>query len=408
MSASDNQTPGETSARAAVQRNRAIVFLALAAFASAATTRICDALLPLLAQDFRVSVGEAAIVIAAYSATYGLLQPAFGFFGDRIGKYQMALASCVLTLAATLACAWALSLNGLTFARLAAGASAAGIVPLALAWIGDVTPYAERQTAIARYMSGQVLGLISGLAIGGIIGEHLGWRAAFFAIAAVYAFAIIGLWLQLRTNPATRAQARSDAGNGFVLAMKTIFGRADARAVLIAVFAEGFFCFGALAYVTAMLRDRFGLGFGAAGLTLAAFGLAGLVYSLLARRIIARLGEKGVVLAGGALFFVAFAILAVSPYALLAPLGCFLVGAGFYSLHNVLQVNATQLAPQARATGVGIFATCLFIGQAAGAAAAAPLFDRAGATPIFAISAVALPLLALYIAAKVAGRSAGP
>lgn len=397
----------DTAATDSAMRGRAIFFLSIAAFASAATTRICDALLPLLAQDFRVTVGEAAIVIAAYSATYGLLQPAFGFFGDRVGKYPMVLASCLLTLAATLACALAGALDGLVLARLAAGASAAGIVPLALAWIGDVTPYAERQTAIARYMSGQVLGLISGLALGGVIGEALGWRAAFYAIAAVYAVVIAGLWGQLRANPATRRSAPDAQPTRFADALKSIFGRRDARAVLIAVFLEGAFCFGALAYVTAMLRARFGLGFGAAGLTLAAFGLGGLAYSLSARRLIERLGEKGVVFAGGALFAGAFAILAASPFVTLAPVACFLVGGGFYCMHNVLQVNATQLAPAARATGVGIFATCLFLGQAAGAALAAPIFDRFGAAPVFVLSAVGLPLIAAFVILRVAGRSAG-
>ncbi len=398
----------ETGARPddAALRARAIVFLSIAAFASAATTRICDALLPMLAHDFRATVGEAAIVIAAYSATYGLLQPAFGFFGDRVGKYPMVLASCLLTLAATLGCALAGSLEGLTMARLAAGASAAGIVPLGLAWIGDVTPYADRQAAIARYMSGPVLGFIAGLALGGVIGEALGWRAAFHAIAMVYAVVIVGLWFQLRANPAAGHSVADAPAPRFLAALTSILSRAQARAVLIAVFLEGAFCFGALAYVTAMLHTRFGMGFGAAGLTLAAFGLGGLAYSLAARRIIDRLGERGVVLAGGGLFLIAFAILAATPVVALAPLACFLVGGGFYCMHNVLQVNATQLAPAARATGVGIFATCLFLGQSAGAALAAPVFDRHGATPVFATSALALPLIAAFIVYRVAGRSA--
>ena len=38
--------------------------------------------------------------------------------------------------------------------------AAAGIVPLSLAWIGDSVDYRERQTTIARFMMGQVSGLI--------------------------------------------------------------------------------------------------------------------------------------------------------------------------------------------------------------------------------------------------------
>ena len=96
------------------------MLLAVAAFASAATTRICDGLLPQLASEFRVTPGEAAIVATAYSLTYGLLQPGFGIAGDRYGKYRLILICCVMSLVTTAACAVAPTLNMLALARLAA------------------------------------------------------------------------------------------------------------------------------------------------------------------------------------------------------------------------------------------------------------------------------------------------
>ena len=103
---------------------RAIVLLAVAAFASTATTRICDGLLPQLASEFRVTPGEAAIVATAYSLTYGLLQPGFGIAGDRYGKYRLILICCVMSLVTTAACAVAPTLNMLALARLAAAQAA--------------------------------------------------------------------------------------------------------------------------------------------------------------------------------------------------------------------------------------------------------------------------------------------
>lgn len=381
---------------------RAIVLLAVAAFASAATTRICDGLLPQLATEFRVTPGEAAIVATAYSLTYGLLQPAFGIAGDRYGKYRLILVCCILSLVTTAGCALAQSLGALALARLAAGFAAAGIVPLALAWIGDAVPYDVRQTTIARFMMGQISGLIVGQAFGGWFGDIAGWRAAFVVILALYAVATAGLAFELRSNPlANGAPSKAPLSAG----ISTLLGalrRGSVRALMLAVFLEGFFCFGAVAYITTMLHFSFGLTFGQAGLLLIAFGLGGILYATLARRIVPRFGETGVARISGVLFFVAFLGLAFAPAPLLAAPACLAAGAAYYLLHSVLQVNATQATPQARGAGMSLFATSFFLGQAAGVAAAAPIVDRYGAPAVFIIAALSLPALAFWVAYKVA------
>ena len=46
--------------------------------------------------------------------------------------------------------------------RLLAGATAGAIIPLSMAWLGDVVPYEERQPVLARFLAGQILGLSTG------------------------------------------------------------------------------------------------------------------------------------------------------------------------------------------------------------------------------------------------------
>jgi len=384
--------------------NRAIILLAVAAFASAATTRICDGLLPQLASEFRVTPGEAAIVAIAYSLTYGLLQPAFGIAGDRYGKYRLILICCVMSLVTTAACAMAHSLSALAFARLAAGFAAAGIVPLALAWIGDSVAYNVRQTTIARFMTGQISGLIIGQAFGGWFGDLAGWRAAFVVILALYAIATLGLAVELRRNPLANGAPTETPLRVAIAGFGAALGRASVRALMLAVFLEGFLCFGAVAYITTMLHFRFDLTFGQAGLLLITFGLGGIVYATLAPRIVPRFGETGVARIAGALFFFAFLGLAFAPAPIFAAPACLAAGAGYYLLHSVLQVNATQATPEARGAGMSMFATCFFLGQAGGVAAAAPLVDRYGAAIVFVIAALSLPALAFWVAHRVATK----
>src|SRR5690606_34980870 len=137
------------------------------------------------------------------------------------------------------------------------------------------------------------------------------------------------------------------------------------RAVLTAVFVEGFLFFGSFAYVGAFLRHGFGLDYVTIGLSLGCFGLGGLAYSLTAR-VVVRLGERGMVRAGGAVLAASFAALAGLPaWAAAVPL-ITAIGFGFYMFHNTLQTNATQMAPEARGSAVSLFAFCFFLGQAVG------------------------------------------
>ena len=101
--------------------DRAVAILAIAAFASATSTRAADALLPLLALEFGTTPGSAAAVITGFALSYGLLQVVHGPLGDKFGKYRLICLTAGISLLGTLACAFAPTLEFLVFARFAAG-----------------------------------------------------------------------------------------------------------------------------------------------------------------------------------------------------------------------------------------------------------------------------------------------
>ncbi len=67
----------------------AIVFLSLAAGASAMGMRINDALLPQLSQLFGTPLATTAQVVSLYALAYGATQVLWGPVGDRFGKYRV-------------------------------------------------------------------------------------------------------------------------------------------------------------------------------------------------------------------------------------------------------------------------------------------------------------------------------
>jgi predicted MFS family arabinose efflux permease len=346
-----------------------------------ASIRIADPMLPALAAEFGGEPAAAASVITFFTIAYGAMQLVWGPLGDRLGKLRVVAWAALAATVGSLACALAPSLGTLAAARLLTGACCAAIIPLAIAHVGDTVAYEIRQATLARLSTGTLTGMIAGQVLGGLAADTVGWRAAFGVLAVVFlATGTAALRLAARSTDAPRP-ASVPALRG----MATVLRSGWARMLLAAAFVEGALMFGALAFVPTWLHDRTGMTLSAAGGAVAALGLGGLLYATNAKRLIPRLGERRLLVLGGVLIAVGYLVVALlaRPPAGLATFaaamgGCGLAGVGFYMLHNTLQTFATQLAPEARATAIGLFAVAIFMGQSVGVALAARIGPAVG------------------------------
>ncbi|MFT4240755.1 MAG: MFS transporter [Acidovorax sp.] len=379
--------------------------MGLAAFASMASMRVTDPMLVALSREFKVTTGDASAVIAAFAVAYGVLQIVYGPLGDRLGKARVvafATAGCAVF---SLATALAPSLALLVAARALMGAAGAGIIPLCMAWIGDRVPYDQRQVTLARLMGATVTGMMAGQWFGGFATEALGWRAAFVVLALLFGTAAALLWRHARAD-AARQPATAFSLPAYLAALRGLLGMPRVRWVLAMVGIEGVLGFGTLAFVPARMVEGFGMSAAAAGGVMVFYGVGGLLYSLLARRWLAWLGEQGLVLVGAALVATGLLLLAWAWAAVAAVLGCLLAGLGFYMLHNTLQVQATQMAPQARGMAVTLFACVLFLGQSTGVTAVGFGVDRGWLQGAFSAAALGVLVLGAAVSRQVRPRSA--
>ncbi len=381
---------------------RSIVLLAVAGFASQAQVRVMDSLLPQVAADLHTTVGAAAMVVTAYAVTHGSIQLIIGPVGDRFGKYRTVALTCAVGAVLVALCGMVSTLPQLALARLATGAAAGWVIPISMAYVGDVTPPERLQPILARYLSGQILGQLFGQAAGGVLGDFLGWRNVFFVLAGMFALASAGLVFELAANPQTRVRSRhgDGRGRGFVADYGAVLSNPFARIVIAAAFLEGALAWGALAYIGAQLRLRFGLSYTLVGIIVACFGIGGLIYAALVKILVRRLGQAGLAIGGAFILMAAYIEIGLGSLWWLAPLAMTGIGLGFYMLHNTLQTNATQMTPQARGTAVALFSSALYVGQTAGVAAGAPVIDHLGAAPLFVGAAIALPILAVWFAGE--------
>ena len=370
--------------------------LGLAGFASMSSMRICDPMLVVLGEEFQISTGEASAVVSAYAVVYGIAQFFYGPLGDRLGKLRvisLAVLACAVFSAIT-----ALSFNFqmLVIVRGCMGAAAAGVIPLAMAWVGDQVPYERRQETLAKIMSATVLGMMSGLWFGGFTADTLGWRGAFVVLSGFFVVAAVLLLRQLRGQ----ALAMATDAPSFLSSFHTtarLLAMPRVRWVLAVTAIEGALVFGTMAFMPTHLHEHYGLSVAAAGSVMMLYGVGGLLYSQMARRWLAWLGERGLVKTGAGLVASGLLLLAWGIASWTGMLACLLAGLGFYMLHNTLQVQATQMAPAARGTAVTLFASSLFFGQSMGVLLMAQSVDRGGLAYAFSAAAAGVLVLGMVV-----------
>ena len=381
-------------------RRSTMLMLGACAFGSMASLRICDAMLPHLAAGFSADLQQVAGAISGYALAYGVLQIFYGPLGDRFGKLRVVGWATLLCTVGSVGAALAATLEGLIVWRVVTGAAAAGIIPLAMAWVGDNVDYAQRQEVLARFLGATVLGMIGGQWLGGLVAATLGWRTAFGFMAAIFLAAGMYAIVQARHDATARAAQQAGAWSRIA----SVLSARWPRLVLFAALLEGALVFGVVAFLPTFLHTRHSLSTAAAGAVTAMYGIGGLVYSRSARPLLRHLGETGLARGGGASLATAFLTVAFAPHWGWAIPACFMAGLGFYALHNTLQVHATQMAPSVRGTAVSLFACILFIGQSAGVAMASAVERLVPLSSVIATAGCALGLLGWWVARKIGVR----
>ena len=388
---------------------QSILLLSFASFSSMAVQRICDAMLPELARVFSVTLGDAAQVVSVFAMAYGAAQLFYGPMGDRLGKFRIVTYATLACSVGSVLAVFANSLDMLVAARVMVALGAAAIIPLSMAWVGDIAPHDRLQETLAKVGLGSTLGIAGGQLLGGLLTDMLGWRWAFGFMAVLFTAVGSLLYANWRAQLAQPAAPTADDAftrPGFVAQAMTIVTGPWSRVVLAVAFIEGATAFGVLAVWASHLHDALGLSLTSAGAIVALFGLGGVVYMATARHLISRLGQPKLTRLGAGLVGPAALVVAFTPLWLLALPACLLGGFGFFMLHNTLQANAAQMAPAARGTAVSLFAASLFLGQSVGVFFAAKLIDRVGSAAVVAAGGLLVLAVGVYFSAALGRREA--
>jgi len=387
---------------------RSILILSFAGFSSMAVQRVCDAMLPELTRVFAVPLSEASNVVSLFAIVYGIAQLFYGPLGDRLGKFKVVTFATLACSVGSLMAALATSLDALVMARMLVAAGAAALIPLSMAWVGDMVQGEPLQEMLARVGLGTTLGIVAGQLVGGLFTDLLGWRWAFVFLALL--FVVVGSLLfrdglkQGIYKPVTLSETKT-VRLGFVEQALSIICGPWSRVILLAAVTEGAAGMGVVAMWASHLHHQLDLSLTAAGSIVALFGIGGVAYMGSARWVIKQFGETGLALWGGLTVCVCALVIAFVPYWQASALASLMSGFGFFMFHNTLQAHAARMSPMARGTAVSLFAGCLFLGQSLGVTLAASLTGLIGTPWVVASGGIVIGLLGTTMCLQFKRRS---
>ena len=164
---------------------REAFLLASSLFAIVAATNIVTPLLPVIRDDFGVSIATAGVIVGSYGLARLLVDLPAGFLLDRIGHLRLTAVSLVLLFIASLVGFQAASVEMLIASRVGAGVAVAILATVILAGLGATATVANRGKVMSLFHVANNTGIAVYPMIGGFVGAALGWRATFAVTAGL-------------------------------------------------------------------------------------------------------------------------------------------------------------------------------------------------------------------------------
>ncbi|MFG2872064.1 Cmx/CmrA family chloramphenicol efflux MFS transporter [Streptomyces sp. NPDC048338] len=319
----------------------AVYILGLSVFALGTSEFMLSGLLSSIADDMNVSIPRAGLLISAFAIGMVVGAPLLAVATLRLPRKTTLIALISVFGLGQVAGALAPNYAVLFASRVVSALACAGFWALGAAVAIAMVPVGARAKAMAVMIGGLSIANVLGVPAGAFLGEHLGWRSAFWAVALASAIALVGVVTRIPHIPLPETKP--------VLRRELVIYRD--RQVLLSILvtalaAGGVFC--AFSYLAPLLTDVSGLDAGWVSGVLALFGVGALLGTYIGGRV-ADAHLFGVLLSGitaSTVFLAGLALLASSPVATITL--TFLLGVScFYTAPalNARMFNVAGAAP---------------------------------------------------------------
>ncbi|MFD8526629.1 MFS transporter [Streptosporangium canum] len=350
---------------------RAVYLLAFGIFAMVTSEFAVAGLMPQMADGLNATIPQIGYLITAFAVAMAAGGPFLTLAVLKLRPKQALMLLFAIFLAGNLLAATAPSYPVMMAARIITGVASQAFFGVAISLAVRLTPPQMRGRSIAVVMNGLMVGTLLGLPLSTLIGERLGWRAAFWAVSALTVLAALATMAGMR-----RLERAEGDGGDFRQEMRVF-----ANPKLWLVFATSAFIIGAtfsaFSYLNPILTQVTGFGSGAVPLLLIAYGAA----TVIGNNIVGRLADRhtvSVLLCG-----LALNLIFLTGFALLAHLGIpavvFMLGIGLVGVTmNPAMAIRVQRTGNARPLVNTVHSSFITLGVIIGSFAGGVVIDNFG------------------------------
>ena len=314
-----------------------LLALAAGAFGIGTTEFIIMGLLTQVSADLGISIPTAGTLISGYAVGVAVGAPVLTLLTRGWPRKRLLLALMLIFIAGNAAAVFAPSYGWLMAARVLTSLTHGTFFGVGAVVATGLVPPEKKASAIALMFSGLTLATLLGVPAGAWIGQHLGWRMAFAAVAAVgvAALAILATFVPRHLPQPAAAPLREELavlGNGQVWLglFITVFGFAGVFALYT--------------YVEPLLTQVTHMGGNLVAATLLLFGAGLAAGNLLGGKLADRGVERALALSIGTLLAVLLAGRWAFGHAAVAMVYVVVLGTAAFATVAAMQMRVLQAA----------------------------------------------------------------
>lgn len=403
---------GQTTAPSAPARAGVVMaILFLIFFLGNSDNQMISPLLPLIAGEFKLDVGQVGgMMIPAYALAAATAALLIGPISDKFGRRRFLLAASILFGVSVLSVFFIRDVRLLASIRILTGLASGTFSTCSIAYVANYFPYSRRGVAMSVVQAGYFAALVVGVPVASVLAQSRGWRSsfAFFGALALIAFLLVFFLLpedkhSMQEHLSERVARRFDN-------IRVVFETRERIAAIAAAFLVSAGFVGFFSYLGSWLQNSLGLKTRDVGLFFIIVGVASLLGAFAAGPLADRFGKRLLSILSTVLLAM---MLFIIPRAGWGPVlfASFLTASlAFAFRQGPLQALATRLVPpRVQGAFVAVRNTGSQIGIAASAAISGLLYKAFGygAVGLFsAITTLGAAVCILMMKEPVSDRSA--
>lgn len=318
-------------------------------------------MIPRLSAVFGVSAQRIGLAVPAYLIPYGLSTLFYGVLSDAMGRRRIILASLTAFAILTALTASAGSANQVILWRLLTGIGASGVVPLALALIGNLFPYEQRGRPLGWLFGAMAGGMAFGSTFGVLLEPAIGWRGVFLSVSFI-GFVALAFLKPYAALLGERPSTRTTTIQTVVDAYQYLLTLPRGRRTYAYVFLNAIFHSGVFTWLGLYFWRRYGLGEVGIGLALLGYGVPGFLLGPMIGRAADRWGRRWLIPAGVGLAAVSAALLIPRQPLAFVAIMVTLLSLGYDMTQPLLAGIVTSLEPKRAGQAMGLNVFALFTG----------------------------------------------